>query len=172
MTLFSRFGDLFQLSYVAKSRDQAVELASRKLGIDNFTLFDSVAPVISRGVVQDLSLKVAVANVGTHQFEIIEPVAGPTWIYTDGVDLDRQALTFHHAGLAVMGPYASWLDTLEQLRADGDEIVQISALDPGTEPRACFAYVDNRRSLGHFTEYLWWAPSLNGSPAFPAMPQG
>lgn len=172
MALISRFGAIFQLSYVTKDRDSAVAFASRKLGIDNFHVFDGKAPVSSRGSVQQLELRVAVANMAERQFEIIEPVSGPTWIYTDGKDLDRQELLLHHVGIAVVGPYSLWQDTIAQLERDRDEIVQISALAPGEQPRAMFAYVDNRGSLGHFTEYLWWAPALNGAPTMPNIQQG
>lgn len=170
--LIDRFGDMFQLSYVTRDRDAAVEFAQAKFGIDNFTLFDGVSPVISRGAAQELRLRAAVANVGTHQFEILEPVGGPTWIYTDGRDLNGPLLQLHHIGMAVMGPYSAWEETIARLEADGDEIVQIATVVPGTEPQAMFAYVDNRKTLGHFTEYLWWSPRLNGLPSFPALLQG
>lgn len=172
MKLIDRFGGIFQMSYVTRDRDRAVAYASAKLGIDNFFTFDGVAPVVSRGQAQQLRLRAAVANVGTHQFEILEPVGGPTWIYTDGKDLDRQVLQLHHVGIAVVGPYSLWLETIAQLQADGDEIVQMSALAAGEEPQAMFAYVDNRATLGHFTEYLWWAPAMNGTPTFPQIQQG
>lgn len=172
MKLIDRFGDIFQLSYVTGDRDRAVEYAAAKLGISNFFKFDGVAPVISRGETLQLHVRAAVANTGTHQFEILEPVGGPTWIYTDGRDLDRQVLQLHHVGIAVVGPYSLWLDTIAQLQADGDEIVQISALAPGEEPQALFAYVDNRATLGHFTEYLWWSPVMNGTPTVPHIQQG
>lgn len=171
MELISRFGDLFQVSYVARDRDRAVEFAAAKLGIDNFFSFDAKAPVLSRGSLQELELRVAVANTGTHQFEIIEPVSGPTWIYTEGYDLDRQALTLHHMGIAVMGPFSLWKETLAKLREDGDEIVLLSEPGPGEEPVACFTYVDNRDSLGHYTEYLWWSKAMNGTPTMPDMLQ-
>lgn len=172
MNLISRFGDIFQLSYVTQDRDQAMTYAADKLGIDNFFTLDATVPVVSRGETIDLSLRVAVANTGSHQFEIIEPVAGPTWIYTDGKDLDLQPLLLHHIGIAVVGPYSLWQQTIIQLERDGDEIVQISALSPGEEPKAMFAYVDNRQSLGHFTEYLWWSEGMNGTPTMPNIPQG
>jgi hypothetical protein len=168
----TRFGDLFQVSYVAKDCDRAVEFAAAKLGIDNFTVFDAVAPVLSRGKMQDLSLRVAVANAGTHQFEIIQPISGPIWIYTDGIDLDRQALTFHHVALAVIGPFSAWQQTIAKLREDGDEIVQICEPAAGEEPQVAFAYADNRRTLGHYTEYLWWSKAMNGSPSMPNLFQG
>jgi len=171
MHLISRFGDLFQLSYVTKDIDDAVAFASAKLGIDNFTVFDATAAVLSRGTMQDLSLRVAVANTGTHQFEIIQPVSGPTWIYTDGIDLDRQALTFHHVAVAVMGPHTAWKETVAALRADGDEIVQLCEPPEGEEPQVCFCYVDNRRTLGHHTEYLWWSKAMNGRPSMPRLLQ-
>ena len=170
--LIDRFGDLFQLSYVAKDRDRAVAYATAKLGIDNFFRFDGIAPVTVRGEPMELHVRAAVANTGTHQFEILEPVGGPTWIYTDGIDLDAAVLRLHHVGLAVVGPYQTWLDTIAALQADGDEIVQIARLEPGAEPMALFAYVDNRATLGHFTEYLWWAPAMNGTPTVPHINQG
>ena len=170
--LIDRFGDLFQVSYVTRDRDAAVQFARDKLGIDNFFLFDGVSPVVSRGEAQELRLRAAVANVGTHQFEILEPVAGPTWIYTDGRDLGGPLLQLHHVGLAVLGPWSCWEETIRRLEADGDEIVQMAAVAPGEEPQAMFAYVDNRASLGHFTEYLWWAPRLDGMPTFPDLRQG
>lgn len=169
--LIDRFGTMFQVSYVTRSRDAAVDLARARLGIDNFALFDGVSPVLSRGEAQKLRLRAAVANVGTHQFEILEPVGGPTWIYTDGRDLGGSLLQLHHIGLAVMGPFSAWEETLARLEADGDEIVQVSTIAPGAEPQAMFAYVDNRKTLGHFTEYLWWSPRLNGLPSFPNLVQ-
>jgi hypothetical protein len=171
VNLLLRFGDIFQLSYVTRNRDLALEFAADKLGIENFYAFEAQTPVLSRGEIQVLDLKVAVANIGTHQVEIIEPVAGPTWIYTEGKDLASQILTFHHVGLAVMGPFSAWQETIGKLREDGDEIVQICEPQPGDEPMACFAYVDNRRTLGHHTEYLWWSAAMNGTPTLPKMRQ-
>ena len=167
MSLFPYFGDLFQASYVAKDRDRAVELAQSQMGVDNFVLFDSQAPVLSGGKVQTLSLRVAVANIGRHQFEIIQPVSGPTHIYTDGMDMDGRVMSFHHLALAVTGSYSRWEEALRQLRASGNEIAFLSPAEPVDKPMACFAYVDTRKTLGHYTEYLWWAPELNGNPAFP-----
>lgn len=172
VSLIDRLGNLFQVSYVTRDRDRAMEFASRKLGITNFFAFDASAPVLSRGTDQNLRLRVAVANTGDHQFEIIQPVSGPTWIYTEGRDLDRQTLQLHHVGMAIVGPYSLWQDTIAQLQADGDEIVQISTVPPGAEPQAMFAYVDNRNTLGHFTEYLWWSKPLNGTPTMPNILQG
>ena len=65
MALISRFGAIFQMSYVTKDRDRAVAFATRKLGIDNFYVFDGKAPVLSRGSAQQVELRVAVANTGT-----------------------------------------------------------------------------------------------------------
>lgn len=40
---------IFQLSYVTRNRDSAVEYAVAKLGIENFFTFDGLAPVIYLG---------------------------------------------------------------------------------------------------------------------------
>jgi hypothetical protein len=170
--LIARFGDLFQVSYVTKDLDRAMDFAVAKLGIDNFYSFDAKYPALVRGSIEEMSLRVAVANTGTHQFEIIEPVAGPTWIYTDGIDLERQAMTLHHVGIAVMGPFEAWQETMAKLREDGDEIVQLCEPPADQNPQVAFAYADNRHSLGHHTEYLWWSPAMNGTPTMPDMLQG
>lgn len=163
--------NIFQFSYVTNRMEEAIDLAASTFGVGDFHTFEAETPVISRGEAQSLALRVAVANSGLHQFEIIEPVSGPTWIYTEGKDLVRQPLVFHHVGIAVLGPYTSWLDTIAELRAGDDEIVQICQPSADEEPFACFAYVDNRKTLGHHTEYLWWSKTMNGMPTMPAIRQ-
>jgi hypothetical protein len=151
MNLISCLGDTFQLSYVAKHRDHAGGHASEKLGIDKIFVFEAKAPTFSRGVSQILDLRVVVANTGTHQFEIVEPAGGPTLIYTDSKELDRQALQLHQVSKVVIETHAVWHETLAKLPEDGDEFVHNSELAPDEDPTATFAYVDNRASLGHFT---------------------
>lgn len=172
MHLIDRFADIFQLSYVTANWEAALDLAKRKFGVEEFFCFEGRSPVICRGESVELNLRVAVCNTGAHQLEIIEPVSGPTWIYTDGMDLKNRVMTLHHVGVAVVGPLSVWADTVCQLMEQGDEIVQMSALPEHGDPQAMFAYVDNRATLGHYTEYLWWSETMNGKPTFPNIVQG
>lgn len=167
MALISHYGKLFQLSYVARDLDDAVAYAQRKLGIDSFTMQDVELTARLGQRIRDLSLRMAVANTGSHQFEIIQPVSGAIEVYTDGVDYDGSVLAFHHIGLAVTGAFANWLKLEEEVHAAGDEFAVLCPPGFDPEPKACFGYVDTRPYYGHYTEYLWWAAEMAGNPVFP-----
>lgn len=167
MQLGLRFGELFQMSYITRDMGAALEHCQTRLGIDNFHVDEAIAPVLSGGTLQELRLNVAIANIGRHQFEILQPLSGPTHVYTDAVDLDSHILNFHHIGIAVRGNYQNWEALLAEVDAGGDEICFLHPPERPENPQVAFCYVDTRHRLGHHTEYLWWAPELNGLPAFP-----
>jgi hypothetical protein len=163
----TRYGDLFQMSYVTRDLDAAVALATSELGVPPFRLSQSSIEVLAGGRVQTLAIRAAVTVVGRNQFEIIEPLAGPVEVYTAGVDLSARLLNFHHVGIAVGGDYSEWARLLGEVRAGGEQIAFLYPAEPGRDDKVCFCYVDTRARLGHYTEYLWWHPSLTGSLAFP-----
>jgi hypothetical protein len=163
----SRYGDLFQMSYVTRDRDAAVAHARSELGFAEFRLSESATAVLAGGRVQTLELRAAMATVGRRQIEIIEPVSGPIEVYTAGIDLSARMLTFHHMAIAVRGGMEDWERLLAEVRRSGDEIAYLFPAAPETEARVRFCYVDTRAAIGHFTEYLWWDPLLDGTPGFP-----
>ena len=167
MQLGLRYGELFQMSYITRDIHAAVAHAQKELGITNFSVADTGAPVLSGGTVQDLRVRVAVANIGRHQFEIVEPVSGPIHIYTDAVDLDAHLLNFHHIAIAVRGGYDQFEKLLAEVRASGDEIAFLNPTGKVEDPMVAFCYVDTRKRLGHYTEYMWWHESLRDQPSVP-----
>ena len=168
MQLGLRYGDLFQMSYITRDLDAAVEHARTELGIANFHLSDAEAPVLSGGRRQDLVVRAAIANIGCHQFEIIQPVSGPTHVYTEAVDLSAHLLNFHHIAIAVRGGFHKFEELIAEVRASGDEIAFLHPpADTGEEPVVAFMYVDTRKRLGHHTEYLWWSAAMEGQPSIP-----
>ena len=167
MQLGLRYGDLFQMSYITRDLDAAVAHARSELGIANFHISDAEAPVLSGGKLQNLVVRAAIANIGRHQFEIIQPVSGPTHVYTEAVDLSAHLLNFHHIAIAVRGGYDKFEELLAEVRASGDEIAFLHPPERQENPMIAFCYVDTRGRLGHYTEYLWWHESLNGQPSFP-----
>lgn len=167
MHLGDRYGDLFQLSYITRDMDAAVEHCRTALGIENFHRSESTAEVLAGGKVQNLVVKAAMANIGRHQIEIIEPVSGPTEVYTDAVDLSGHLLNFHHIAIAVRGGMAAWEKLLSEVRDSGDEIAFLFPAAPDPEAKVAFCYVDTRARIGHYTEYLWWDEALTGLPSFP-----
>ena len=167
MSIGSRYAQLTQLSYITRDLDAAIEHARDKLGIGNFHTSESTIAVLSYGTVQELAVRAAIANIGRHQFEYIQPVSGPIHVYTDEVDLDGALINFHHIGIAVPGPHAEWLKLLNEVEESGDEFAFLFPPEPNPEVKVAFCYVDTRHRLGHYTEYLWWDPSLDGQPSFP-----
>lgn len=167
MRIGTRYSDLFQMSYVTRDLDAAVALATSELGLPGFRLSESSIEVLAGGRVQTLAVRAAVSVAGRNQFEIIEPLSGPIEVYTAAVDLSARLLGFHHIGIAVRGDYAEWTRLLDEVRASGAEIAFLYPVEPAPDAKVCFCYVDTRALLGHYTEYLWWHPSLTGLPAFP-----
>ena len=167
MHIGDRYGDLFQMSYITRDMDAAIAHAGAELRIDSFSRSESEIEVLSFGQKQTLGVKAAIANFGARQFEIIQPVSGAIEIYTDEVDLSGHILNFHHIGIAVPGPRTAWDALLEDVRASGDEFAYLFPAVPSPEDKLCFCYVDTRRRLGHYTEYLWADPSLAGITAAP-----
>ena len=168
MSIASRYGELFQMSYITRDLDAAMEHAKKELGIEEFSTTDAEVEVMSYGELKPLKIRAAMANIGRHQFEIIQPVSGAaTSVYTDHVDLDAHILNFHHVAIAVRGHIADWRALVAEIRASGDEFAFLFPPEPSDDDKLCFAYVDTRKRWGHFTEYLWVDEDIKPLPAMP-----
>ncbi|MDE8651108.1 VOC family protein [Novosphingobium album (ex Liu et al. 2023)] len=163
MHIGDRYGQLFQMSYITRDMDAAIAHARDQLGITGFRRSESTIEVMSFGQKRTLSVKAAMADIGANQFEIIQPVAGATEIYTDEVDLGGHILNFHHVAIAVEGGYDNWARLLDDVRASGDEFAFLFPAEPDPQAKVCFCYVDTRQRIGHYTEYLWMDPALAGA---------
>jgi len=162
-----RYGQLTQMSYITRDMDAAVAHCKTELGITGFDRSESEIEVLSFGTKRKLAVRAAIVNYGLNQFEIIEPVSGATEIYTDEVDLSRHILNFHHVAIGVPGDYADWEKLLADVRASGDEFAYLFPAEPDPDSKIAFCYVDTRKRIGHYTEYLWVHPSLAGMAAAP-----
>ena len=167
MQLGKRYGEQFQMSYITRDMDAAIAHCRSALGIETFHQTDTEAQVLSGGRMQTLVIRAAMANIGRQQFELIQPVSGPIHVYTDAVDLDAHIINFHHTAIAVRGDYENWLGLVNEVRASGDEMALLMDGTPADNPMVAFTYVDTRRRLGHYTEYLWWHETLDGQRGFP-----
>lgn len=169
MTIGERYGELFQMSYITRDLDAAIAHARDALGMDNFHTSESEIEVLSYGERKKLAVRAAMANVGNRQFEIIQPVSGPTEIYTDEVDLSDHILNFHHTAIAVRGGYDEWQRLLAEVEASGDQFAFLFPADQRPDQGLSFCYVDTRHRIGHYTEFLWVDPAIKG---FHAIPEG
>ena len=119
MSIAARYGELFQMSYITRDLDAAMEHARATLGITNFSAGEPVeVEVLSYGERRPLKVRAAMANIGRHQFEIVQPISGAIEIYTDEVDLSGHIVNYHHIAIAVRGPYAEWERLLAEVREE------------------------------------------------------
>lgn len=160
MHIGNRYAQLFQMSYITRDMDAAVEHVRTELGIENMDVSEAPVDLLCYGKPTHLVVKAAIANIGLNQFEIIQPVSGPTHIYTDEVDLSAHIINFHHVAIAVTGGYGEWEKLLAEVRESGDEFAYLFPAEPSPDDTLCFCYVDTRARIGHYTEYLWVAESV------------
>lgn len=167
MTIAARYGELFQMSYITRDLDEAMAHAKEALGIAEFSTTTAELDVLSFGKVRPLKLRAAMANIGRNQFEIIQPISGAIEVYTDEVDLSGHILNFHHIAIAVRGGIDQWRELLAEVRASGDQFAFVSPTDPTDDDKVAFCYVDTRKRLGHYTEYLWIDEAIKPFAAMP-----
>ena len=167
MTIAQRYGELFQMSYITRDLEAAMAHCKSEMGITHFYTTDAELEVLSFGKLRPLKIRAAFANIGRNQFELIEPVSGAIEIYTDEVDLARHIINFHHVAIAVRGGIAQWRALLAEVRASGDAFAFLSPAEASDDDKVCFAYVDTRKRMGHYTEYLWVDESIKPIAAMP-----
>ena len=165
MIIGKRYGDLFQMSYVTRDLDAAMAHADVALGISDFRVVEADIEVLSYGKPERLHLRAAMAYIGTRQFEIIEPIAGATRIYTDDVDLSGPILSFHHTAIAVRGDLRDWQSVLAEIADSGDALAYLFPARPRPDQTSAFCYVDTRDRIGHHTEFLWIPATAAGGGA-------
>jgi len=167
MTIGARYGELFQMSYITRDLDAAVAHAQEHLGIESFHVSASEIEVLCYGETKTLAVRAAMANIGSRQLEIIQPVSGATEVYTEEVDLSGHILNFHHTAIAVRGGYPEWQALLAEVEASGDALAYLFPVEQRADQGLSFCYVDTRQRIGHYTEFLWVDPALDGLHALP-----
>jgi hypothetical protein len=112
-----------------------------------------------RGGQAPFRIRVALANLGDKQFELIEPIEGVVNdFYTQGLDLTRAVAVLHHYAILVEGPEANWAAMQDVVRRCGYEFVLADAAVPGEARPMHFAYADTRADYGHYLEFIWRGP--------------
>ena len=167
MTIAQRYANLFQMSYITRDLDAAMAHCKAAMGIAHFETSDAEVEVLSFGRLRPLKIRAAFANVGRNQFELIQPVSGAIEVYTDEVDLAKHIVNFHHIAIAVRGGIGEWRALLAEVRASGDAFAFLFPPEPSGDDKVCFAYVDTRLRLGHYTEYLWVDEAIKPIAAMP-----
>ncbi len=139
-----------QVCVVARDLRRAMEQYRLKLGLEPWRIYTFGAPRVKdmtyRGQPADFSMRVAFAQFGAIQFELIQPLTGPT-IYDEL--LERSGEGIHHFGV--------WVPNLDravsEARTAGFEVIQ-SGRGYGVHGDGGFAYLDTDRALGAIYELI------------------
>lgn len=138
----------YQNAYVTHDVDRARDAASRTLGLDDWRVFEVEFPVQTGQGEMLQATKVACAWGGGLQVELIQPVSGYIDPFLPYLPADKADFSprFHHISLR---------------RESMDEIeAEIAALGlpmvcRGGIPDLQYVYLDARRQLGHYLEFVW-----------------
>jgi Glyoxalase/Bleomycin resistance protein/Dioxygenase superfamily len=139
-----------QIAYVTTDMEQALAVWRDEFDVPEFYVFTNDAPGLEAS--HPYRLKIALANVGGMEIELIEPLDGNA-MYSDPLPKDGSfAMRFHHICMRIAGPLANFEAHLASLDKDKHPVVYSGAM--GDLMR--YAYTDERRALGHYIEHVWF----------------
>lgn len=142
----------FQLAYVTRDLTRARASLSQAMGLTGWAVVPATGVDLQIPAGATMSMKVEVAWTGAWQIELIEPMAGATGIYEQGLP-PGDGVAFHHVGALIPGTRDDW-DRFRATIADAAIAIE------GGRSQMRFIYVDERDTLGHFIEYVWMSDAF------------
>ena len=157
-----------QIAYVTNDIDAAAAVLQAQFGGPGFFIFSNEQPGMETP--GGAALKIGLARVGGVEIEIIEPIGDTAPLFRNALpDGDDLVLRFHHICSRVEGPIANWEAYAASIDTAAHPIVFEGRM--GEDMR--FFYTDERPTLGHYVEHIWYSPALlakvlAATPTFPA----
>jgi methylmalonyl-CoA/ethylmalonyl-CoA epimerase len=150
------FTGTLQVSVVVPNLDAAMQTYVEDYGIGPWDVYEfnpgNVSGMHERGTPVERSWRLALAQVGDVQWELVQPLDGES-VYARF--LAEHGPGVHHVGVAVPDYEAA----LSELSGRGHEV-----LLGGTYNGVTFAYLSTDRDLGVVTEIFDGAPGRNQAP--------
>jgi Glyoxalase/Bleomycin resistance protein/Dioxygenase superfamily len=157
-----------QLAYVTNDLDRALAVWRDHFDVPSFHVFTNDMPGLESSL--PFQLKIALANVGGTEIELIEPLNGTAPLHAEPLPADGSfSIRFHHVAMRIDGGLAEFE-------------AHMASLDPVRHPVVWsgrfadmmrYAYTDERRTLGHYVEHVWfdadfYAQLAAAIPIYPA----
>jgi hypothetical protein len=139
----------YQNAYVTPDIDRAVEALRTQFGVQDVMTIEATTQVWTPQGSGPVTSKMAFAWIGKLQYELIEPIAAPSDLYSAAVSPD-QLLRFHHVAMRVM----DW----DSFRADVERQKRPVVIEGQAQGGLKYLYVDARDTLGHYLEYVYAPP--------------
>lgn len=149
----SMYPGFYQTAYVTNDLALAMERVGAAYGILTWFSMSGFTFPMATGL--DVSIDVALANLGDTQFELIRPAGGDDGLYRDSLSGGSAfELVFHHMCKA-FETEEQFLENRDLLKRQGIAMpMDNSELPSNGIARAC--YGDFRGTLGHYLEYVWF----------------
>ena len=138
-----------QNAYVTNDLDRAMGIWRDNFGVSEFYVFENNAPGLEAS--PDYRMKIALANVGGLEVELIEPLEGQAPLHAQVLPEDGSfAVCFHHIAMRIDGALADFENHMNSLDTGQNPVVWRGGM--GDVMR--FAYTDARSTLGHYLEHV------------------
>ena len=167
--MFSRPNARFsQTAYVTNDLDRALAVWRDEFDVPAFHVFANDAPGLESS--HPFKMKIALANVGGMEIELIEPLLGSAPLHAEPLPADGGfAMCFHHMAMRIGGGLADFEAHMDSLDPVRHPVVWSGALADLMR----FAYTDERTTLGHYVEHVWFDDGFYRQmaaaiPVFPA----
>jgi hypothetical protein len=140
------FGKFFQIGYVTRNIDVALEHLTNVIGARQVALYHDLRDAEGNpSIVRNISL----LDLGGVEVEVIEPrLDWPSSIYLEALPDEGRPLAFHHFGFKLEDDAA--FDRAMKYVSEANMPVPFS----GRLPDVRFAYIDTRRISGHYSEIV------------------
>lgn len=151
------FGNFFQHGYVTNDMVRAKALFASQFGVSQYIDIDNALDVLTPEGPRTLDLKISLAYVDNLQVELIEPRGGSAAdLYRKVLPANEFAVVIHHMAYLIPGPEEAWHEFRRHIGNDTYPIAIEAEVGP-----VKFAYIDTRKSTGHYSEYLWMSEDIN-----------
>lgn len=141
----------FQIGYVARSVTSAVASFQDRTGAK---LIDLTTDLRDHEGNEVLIQGLAHLQLSHWEVELIEPRQGWSTVYDGYLPTSENDVVFHHIGF-MMNSRSAWETAVNEAQC-----ADLAVPFEGRFPQVCFAYVDTRQTMGHFTELVWRASGL------------
>lgn len=140
-----------QIAYVTNDLDRALAIWRDEFDVPSFHVFTNDMPGLETS--HPYQLKIALANVGGTEIELIEPLNGTAPLHAEPLPEDGTfAMCFHHVAMRIEGT----LSDFESHMASLDRVRHPVVWTGGFADLMRYAYTDERSTLGHYFEHVWF----------------
>ncbi|MBB35909.1 MAG: hypothetical protein CME88_00370 [Hirschia sp.] len=149
-----------QIAYVTTDLEKALAIWRDDFDVPSFHVFNNDMPGLESS--HQYELKIALANVGGVEIELIEPLNGTAPMHAEPLPNNGDfAMCFHHVAMRIGGSLEDYEAHIGSLDTDRHPIVWTG----GFADMMRFAYTDERSTLGHYIEHVWFDEGFYGQLA-------